>query len=544
MTWSAAPRRIVRDRRGGITILLAGSLFMLAGAATVAVDLGSVYLAKRQLQGVADAAAIAASNGGRSAAEALVAQSGVAQVQLASLESGYYAADTRIPVANRFLPGDPRSTATRLELSRRTPLFFGRLLVGRDGIDIRARATAARADAASFSIGTGLASVSDGLPNMLLSALAGTELNLTVMDSQGLANLNLDLLHFADALRLRLGRDGEAYGELFDRNIPLSDILIAMADSAATSPGATTLRTIAGRLPGRSVRLADVVDLGPMARAASGSAQTNILLDAFTMLRLVLSPPAGTSVPLDLRLAVPGLTNTRLMLIAGPGQARSPMVTITNDHDVIVRTGVTRVYLETALATALGGLVSLRIPVYAELAAAEAKLSDINCTEGALNNGVTLAVTPSIGSVALADVDMAALTNFNLPASPRPAVLAQVLGTRVTGYANIALGGTQAQSVRFSPAEIAAQKAKTVSSQDLTQGLAASVANRAEVQVSLLGITISTSPLAPAVGALLGTTAPLLDGLLNNVTALLGVRLGTAQVRVHAMRCGIATLVA
>ena len=52
-------RRLLVDKRGGISVLLAGSLFMLAGAATVAVDLGSVYLAKRQLQGVADAAALA-----------------------------------------------------------------------------------------------------------------------------------------------------------------------------------------------------------------------------------------------------------------------------------------------------------------------------------------------------------------------------------------------------------------------------------------------------------------------------------------------------
>ncbi len=535
-------RRLAADRRGGITVLLAGSLFMLAGAATVAVDLGSIYLAKRQLQGVADSAAMAASTGGRTAAEALVARSGVADVQLKSLENGYYSADPATPVAGRFMTGDARSTATRLELTRRTPLFFGRLLVGRDSLDIRARATAARADAAAFSIGTGLAAVSDGLPNQLLSALAGTELNLSVMDYQGLANLNVDLLHFADALRLRLGRDGEAYGELFDRNIPLADILAAMADSSS-GPGAVPLRTIAGRVAGRDVRLNDLVDLGPMARASNSSGQPNIVLDAFTMLRLVLSPPSGTSVPLDLRLAVPGLTSTRVMLITGPGQAQSPMLSITSDHDVVLRTGVTRVYVETNVATALGGLASVRIPLYAELAAAEARLSDIRCGDGAQNQSVTLAVTPSIGSAALADIDTAALTNFSTAATPRPALLAQVLGTKVTGYANIALGGTQAQSVYFSAADIAAQQAKTVSTQDLVQGLAASVASKAQIQVSLLGIPINTSPLVPAIGALLGTTAPLIDGLLNGVTSALGVKLGTAQVRVHAIRCGIPTLV-
>lgn len=534
-------RRLVADRRGGITILLAGSLFMLAGAATVAVDLGSVYLAKRQLQGVADSAAMAASTGGRTAAEALMTQSGLAGVELKSLENGFYNADPAIPVADRFVSGDARSTATRLELTRRTPLFFGRLLVGRDTLDIRARATAARTDAAAFSIGTGLAAISDGLPNQLLSALAGTELNLSVMDYQGLANLNIDLLHFADALKLRLGRDGDAYGALFDSTIPIADILAAMADSSG-GPAAVPLRAIAGRIAGRAVRLSDFVDLGPTAHATSGSGQPAILLDAFTMLRMVLSPPSGTSVPMDLRLTVPGLTSTRIMLITGPGQARSPMLSISSDHDVVVRTGVTRLYVETNVATALGGLASVRIPLYAELAASEARLSDVHCGD-AQSRGVTLSVTPSIGSVALADVDMGALTDFANPATPRPALLAQLLGTKITGYTNIALGGIQAQPVHFSEAEIAAQQAKTVSTQDLAQGLAASVAGKAQIQVSLLGIPINTSPLVPAIGSLLGTTAPLIDGLLNGLTSVLGVKLGTAQVRVHAIRCGVPMLV-
>ncbi len=69
--------RLAHDRKGGVTILLAGALFMLAGAATVAVDLGSVYLARRQLQGIADAAALAAADGGRTAAEALLQQTGI-----------------------------------------------------------------------------------------------------------------------------------------------------------------------------------------------------------------------------------------------------------------------------------------------------------------------------------------------------------------------------------------------------------------------------------------------------------------------------------
>ncbi|MBH2000587.1 MAG: hypothetical protein I8H96_15830, partial [Sphingomonadaceae bacterium] len=322
-------RRLCRNDRGGISLILAGSLFMLAGAATVAVDLGSIYLARRQLQGVADAAALAAADGGRSAAEQLLAESGVGGVSLFALDQGNYTANAAVAVPERFVPGDPQGAAMRVEVQRRTPLFFGRLLVGRNGIDLRARAIAARTDAAAFSIGTGLASVSGGLPNLLLSALVGTELNLSVMDTQGLASLDLDLLHMADALRLRLGKNDDAYGTLFDREIPLSEIIGAMADSADSSQSAAVLRIMAGRVSGRSVRLSDIIDLGPMRGAASRTGQPAILLDALAMLRMVISPPSGTSVPVDLRITVPGLSATRLMLIYGGGVARTPLMTIT-----------------------------------------------------------------------------------------------------------------------------------------------------------------------------------------------------------------------
>lgn len=534
-------RALARDRRGGVTLILAGSLFMLAGAATVAVDLGSVYLARRELQGVADAAALAAADGGRSAAEQLIGQSGVGGVALAALDTGSYAADPSLPVEQRFRSGDAAGGAMRVELRRRAPLFFGRLLVGRDGIDLSARATAARTDAAAFSLGTGLASLSGGLPNMLLSKLAGTELNLSVMDYNGLVSANLDLLRVADALRVRTGRDGEAYGALFDREIPLSDLLGAMADSAGNNAAANTLLALAGRIPGRSVRLSDIIDLGPMRGAANASGQPNILLDAFSMLRMVLSPPSGTTIPMDLHVTVPGLSSTRLMLVTGEGQTRSPLMSVTAKRDIVLRTAQTRLYLESTVATALSGIASVRIPLYVELAAAEARLSDIQCGE---NGGVTLAVTPSVGTAALGDVDMNALTNFSVPANPRAALLAQTLGTRVTGYANISLGGTQTHNVHFSPAEISAQQAKTVSTQDLTQGIAASLAGQTQVQVSLLGLTVSNSPLSPLVGTVLGTTAPLLDGIINSVTATLGVRVGSAEVRVHQRRCGMAAIVA
>lgn len=537
-------RPLWKNQRGGIAMLLAGSMFMVAGAASVGVDLGSVYLAKRELQGIADSTALAAATGGRNAATQLLDQSGVSGVSLFSLEMGRYRADPAIAVPDRFLSdGSSDGGATRVEVRRHAPLFFGKMLVGRDGVDIAARATAAKQDSAAFSLGTGLAALNGGIPNMLLSALAGTELNLSVMDTQGLANLNLDLLDVADALRLRLGRDGDTYGALFDREIPLSEIIGAMADAGGGKAGSHNLLALAGRVAGKTLRLGDIIDLGPMKGAGSKDGQPNIILDSFSMLRMVLSPPSGVAVPIDLRLSVPGLTMTRVMLLTNSGEVRSPLLTITASKEVVLRTGQARLYIETAVATLLSGIASVRTPLYVELAAAEARLSQIDCAQGSTTQGVELAVKPTLGSVAIADLNPGALTSFSTPPDLRPAALAQtLLGTKVSAYANMSLGGVQAQKVHFAPREIGT--VKQVSTKDLSQGLAVSMMDNVNVQVSVLGLTVGTSPLTPVIGGVLKTTAPLLDGVLNGVTEALGVRLGTADVRVHDMRCGVATIVA
>lgn len=539
-------RPLHRDRRGGITIMLASSLFMLAGAATVAVDLGSVYLARRQLQGVADAAALAANAGGRTAAEQLLVRSGIGGVELLSQRDGQYARDPSVPVASRFTAGASGSdgaAATELVLRRQVPLFFARLLVGRDRMPIEARAIAARSDMAAFSIGTGLASVSGGVPNALLSALAGTQLNLSVMDYQSLVDLNVDLLGFAGALRTRVGAGDENVATLFDRDIPVADVLSAIADTSTGIQSATVLRTIANRLAGRSIRLGDIIDMGPAAWDG-GTGGSPLLIDAASLLRMILGPAPGEMRQIALNLAVPGLAATRLVLALGGGQAHSPLLTVTAARDVIVRTAQTRLYLESSVGTPIPGLFSLRVPVYAELAAAEARLSAIDCTVGSSGAGVTLAVTPSVGSVALADVDVGRIAQPGTALIPRAAVLAQAPAIRVQGYANVALGGTQPQSVHFTPADIAAGQVHSVSTNDLAGGIAASLTRDLQLQVSVLGITTSTGPLANSIGTLLGTTAPLIDGLLNGVTGVLGVRIGTADVRVHQMRCGQSTLVA
>jgi uncharacterized membrane protein len=59
-----------------------------------------------------------------------------------------------------------------------------------------------------------------------------------------------------------------------------------------------------------------------------------------------------------------------------------------------------------------------------------------------------------------------------------------------------------------------------------------------------LGLGIGQGPIGAALGSILGAAAAPLDDVLNSLTALIGVRLGEADVRMNGLRCRDAALVA
>ena len=549
---SKFPRRLRalgRDRSGAATVMLALSFTTLMGAAAVGVDVGNLFLAKRQLQGIADAAALAAAAGdiagaGTTAAQSIIDESGQSGVTISQLTPGTYSRDASIAPAARFTAGASQPSAAQLVLERPVPVFFGRFLTGNPAMTVRAQATAARMDMAAFSIGTRLAALSGGLPNQLLSALAGTQLNLSVLDGQALASAQIDLLGFADALGAQLGREETSYATLFNSDIPLQTLVRALAQAAPDLASRNVLDGIAPRLGTQAVRLADLIDLGPLGQTTSHDGSSPLRVDAFSFLRALLESAQGESYQATLDVSVPGLAATRLTLTGGGGTAHSPWMTVTQARDVVIRTSQARIYLETTLLSAISGIATLRLPVYVDLAEAQARLANISCGGNGANDGVTLAVTPAIGTVAIADITPAQLGNFSTPMPTHPAVLANVLGTRINAAAELHLGGVTAQNVRFTRDDIANHTPRTVSTNDLTTGLAQSLARSVQISVTVLGITVNTGPLVGAVGSQLGVVAPLIDGLLNQVTGLLGVQLGSATTWVDRMRCGVPMLVA
>jgi uncharacterized membrane protein len=547
--------KLRRDRRGAVTIIAAGSLITLLAATALAVDVGSIYLNDRRLQGAADAAALAAAAASdpNGAAKQALASNNLGAARVSTLTQGSYTADATITPAQRYVAGASPSNAAQVTLTQDVPLFFARAFTGRSTTRIAAKATAVRIDYAAFSIGSRLAAVQGGLPNAILSKLVGTNLNLSVMDYNSLVGANVDILQFSDALRTQLQLTGVTFGQTLNTSVTLPQALSAIAAVVTDQNAAAALRRIALQVSPVTVRLSDLIDLGPYANQDHADPDTVVRVDGYSVLRELLQLSNGQrQVSLDLGVQIPGLATNTLTLAIGQRPSNSPWLAITQAGGTIVRTAQARLYLKTTVGgVAALQIVSLNVPILIELAEAQAKLDSISCAGGSSKASVTLDALPSVGSIAIADIDASTLGDFTKTPVENQATLAAVslLGipiVTVTAKAHIALGGvsTNWQQVPFSAADISAGTIHTVSTGDILQGVATSLLKTMNLKATVVGLGIDASGATQLVGNVLTPLSPALDGLVDQLTGLLGVHVGQADLRVDGVRCGKPTLVA
>ena len=535
---------LCRDTRGGISMLTAFALTMLIGSAALAVDIGSLYLDRRKLQGIADAAALAAA--GRpgeeqAAAERIIAANCDCGIRIAELTGGTYTPDIAIPAEQRFAVGGTAPNAIHIVLTRDRPLFFGRFLTGRKDSTIRASATGARRGYAAFSLGSRVAAVHGGVANALLSALTGSSVDLSVMDYDALAGTDVDLLAFSEALRTELDADVLTFGQTLDSQVTLPQALSALA-SASNGQAADVLERIAdGALP-RTLIPSRAIDLGPRSSAIRAGGANPVNVNAMSLMQAMLAL-ANANRQLDLSLAsdLPGGSGIDLALIIGEPPAQSPLIAVTDDQDVVVRTAQVRLRLGAKIVTPLA---QVELPVVAELGSAAARIASIDCAPGA-HDAVSLAVTTSPAMVAIGSVPDGDFTDMQRPLDPQAARLVQLPLASVDARAELTLSDLAEKPVDFSRDEIADGTVKTVESGGLVAGAAKSLAEDLDVQVNILGLGLGlgSGALKSLVGETVGAAAPVLDGILEGVTGALGLHLGEADARVNALRCGQARLV-
>lgn len=538
-------RGFASDQRGNVSIVLASSLPVMIGVSALAVDTGAMFLKKRNLQGMADAAALAAAadtSQSQSAAASAISVNPVTSATLQEVVVGNYIADTSLDANARFRPNQAPGNAVRVSIQGQERPLFSWPFNSRP-TPITAQATAARINMASISIGSRLAAVNGGLPNAVLSELAGTELRLSALDCNALLSGNVEILTFIDALRTTLHLEAATFGEVLEAQATLPQIAQALAVATENQSAASVLRMIAGKLPGRSVKLAHIIDLGPLAADVRLDLSKPITVSALSALQASLGIGAGTrEVATSVNLGIPGLLSSDILLEIGERPASSPWLAVNGENKITVRTAQTRLAIVTTLAEAPAGLGVVKVPIFVELGQSEARLSSVTCARGG-NATVMLSVTPSVGQVAIADFDQDTLSDFRQPVALKPATILSVPLVNVTAFANIRAGGGTAQQVSFNSSDITNHTVKTVSTDDVGQEVATSLIQRTDLKVKILGLGLSVAPVSAAVGNVLTLAAPALDQIIGQVSDLSGARIGQADVQVNGVRCGTPVLV-
>ena len=534
-------RTLLKDRRASISIASAIAMTMLIGAVALAVDVGSFYLDRRKLQGIADAAALAAAGRPgqeRAAAERIIAANCACNIVIASLVPGTYRPDPAVQAEQRFSPGGLAQNAIRIVLTRDRPMYFGRFLTGRNDTVISASATGARRGYAAFSLGSRVAAVHGGLPNALLSSLTGSHVNLSVMDYNALAGADVDLLAFSDALRTQLNADVLTFGQTLDTQATLPQVLSALAVSTDGQASAALGQLATSAAP-KALFPSRAIDLGPRSSSIRIDAANPVKVNAMSLLRsMLLLANANRQIDLSVASSLPGGSGVDIALLVGEPPADSPLIAITDTQDVVVRTAQVRLKLATKVALPLA---SVEIPVYAELGSAAARITDIDCAHG--SDAVTLGIKTSPAMLAIGKVADSDFQNMQQPLDPQPVKLVKLPLANVEGKAELVLSDLNEKPARFTRNEIDEGTTKTVESGGLVAGAAKSLADRIDLKVNILGLGLGLNALTGMVGDALGLAAPVLDGVIEGLTEILGVHIGEADARVNALRCGKARLV-
>ncbi|MBB3889623.1 putative membrane protein [Phenylobacterium haematophilum] len=549
-------RGLAEDTGGSVSMMMAMSFITLLGAAALAVDVGSLFLQSRKLQGIADLAAISAARDvGRAttAAQATAAENGWGRPLNVQVALGRYDPDPALAPSARFQTGGSNPSAARVTVSGEADLFFGRLLLNRETVTLTRRATAARADMASFSIGTRLASLQGGIANQLLSGLTGSTISLNVMDYNALAGAKVDLFKYSDLLRLNANLEAASYDKVLGTDIStgkalriLGDLLQGSGDIQAAS-AARKLAVAAG--DGKKIKLDALLDLGPYGAQdhVAGGSGAKIELAAQDLANaLVVLAGEGRQVKLDLGASVPGVTDVDVWLAIGERPNNSPWLTVDRDGQVVVRTAQTRLYLKAQALSVLGllGAQPITLPVLVEAASGEAKLASMECPASLSAQAATLSVRPSVGRIVIGEIDTAKLNNFKQNLTVSRAKIADLLLVKATAKADVQIGGQSWKTARFTRADIQAGTIKTVATDDIAKATVSSLLGNLDLDVDILGIGLGLGPITSALSGTLGAIAAPLEGVLNALTGLLGVRLGEADVQLNGLRCRDAALVA
>jgi len=337
-------RARIRRQSGSVATL--GALWLMIAVICLAtIDIGNVFWQKRELQKIADLAALAGAQGETPAAcqanaariATLNGMTGVPQVECGNWTPSPGVADTR----TYFVNGASPLNASRVTVARTVPYLFLFSVTAANGRQVEAVATAARSrPLAQLRIRSTLLVIDDkksAILNPIIGGLLGGNLNIQAVGWNGLANAHVSLLDFFKELGGKKGLiDINAtvidYEKILDAPISALDVVnvmltlfqrpISNGDSASAVNAAITAlnAVIAANISNVQITLRKILNVSSGLPEAALQTQLNAL-NIIQLLAQVSGQKNGVAVKGN-ALDIPGVAGVKLNLkVIEPPQA-------------------------------------------------------------------------------------------------------------------------------------------------------------------------------------------------------------------------------
>ncbi|MBN6210111.1 hypothetical protein JYK21_26940 [Ralstonia pickettii] len=535
-------------------------------AVLVSIDIGNLFYQQRALQRSADLAAMAAVQrlDVPTAAQQAVVQNGLtvdgSNVTLAVVPGVWDASAGTAPTyftAQAAVDGN--TNAAQVTITQNVPYFF---MVGRR--QLTATAIAKNTSIVAFSLGSGLASVNNGLLNQLLGYLLHTNLNIDAVSYQGLATTNIRLADLAVALGAgsmqQLLSLSPSLGNLFNAVISVAsqsglagvsvggagasnalsfgsdlNVPINIGDGGASSPGLLQVLALAGN------------------EQAALNATVNVLDLLTTAAQIANSQSAVNVAPVTLNLVGLGAVTLSLKIIEPPAIAVGPpgqFLSGPNAGQWRTQARTAQVRLGLGINANVLGLAGITLPIGLQVAGAQGHAKANNCVVPRQNSTATISVQPQPVSLCIATGADTAVSGALNCSSAAPAPLVSLIGI---GAVSIKANVSPAANSGWTDETIAATQIGLNPQTDTsgnspprvaTQAVFGSIlnSNLNQLQLTVLGIPlgpIGAAILAPVL-ALIGST---LDAVLTPLLEVLGIQLGYADIKLLSLDCDAVELV-
>ncbi|MEI2302149.1 TadG family pilus assembly protein [Ensifer sp. MJa1] len=560
-----------RSRDANIGISAALVMPLIIASMGLGIDYGYLTVQKREMQSTVDLAAIAGAANVQAAEKAVLdhfsnnklnyavvtanglmtvdgkvlplTEAGTGKVAgVATVTRGRYVPDPTIEAGQRFVKDATPADAVQVQLEKKGEIFLASIFSAPP--DLSVYGTAASSKIAAFSVGSRLASLNDGLLNAILGQMLGTTISLKVMDYEALINADIDIQPFLKIISTKLNLTAASYEDVLKANLTMPQLLSSMRLVQGLSGTVTTaLKSIELSTANnkKTFTLAQILNLDPKkSLSVDAGSDWAMRVSALQMVSAAAAIANGENqIAFNAVAGLPGIASAKVKLAIGEPPVQTPSHRL-GAPGAAVRTAQTRLAVEVNVdgLAALAG-IRIRLPIYVELAYAEAKLADIRCYGGSPQNAsVTVDAVPGVAEIAIGAVDPSVLSNFSSDARVRTARIVDALVVKIDALAHVEAQDLKASRLSFSPAEVAARSIKSVSTRDILTSTTQTLLNNLDLNIQVLFLTIgSPVVIQQALAQTLGAVTKPVDDLLYNLLLLAGVRVGEADVRVTGVKC-------